>query len=190
MQAVAETFGLTTRFVFTDGSQPVGRGIGPALEAFDVLAVLRNEAAAPADLRARSLLIAAAVLELGGAAQADEGLTLAEEALVSGRALAKFERICEAQGGMRVPSAAPLRRGWTAPHSGVLTHVNNRKLSRLAKLAGAPDDKAAGVELHIRLGDHVSAGRPLVTIHAEAPGELDYAMAYAAANADMFEIEA
>jgi thymidine phosphorylase len=190
MGAVADAFGLTTRFVFTDGAQPVGRGVGPALEARDVLAVLHNETSAPADLRARALVIAAAVLELGGVARAGEGLALAEATLVSGRALAKFERICEAQGGMRVPPTAPLRRAWTAPHSGVLTHINNRKLSRLAKLAGAPDDKAAGVELHIRLGDHVSAGLPLVTIHAEAPGELDYAAGYAAANADMFEIEA
>ena len=60
----------------------------------------------------------------------------------------------------------------------------------MAKLAGAPEDKAAGVELHARLGDHVAAGQPLVTVHAEAPGELAYALAYAAANADMFEIEA
>jgi thymidine phosphorylase len=190
MAAVADAFGLQTRFVFTDGTQPVGRGIGPALEALDVLAVLRNDANAPADLRVRSLLIAAAVVEMGGAAKAGEGLAAAEAALASGRALAKFERICEAQGGMRTPPIAPLRRAWAAPHSGVLTHINNRKLSRLAKLAGAPDDKAAGMELHVRLGDHVRTGSPLVTIHAEAPGELDYAMTYAAANADMFEIEA
>jgi len=190
MAAVAESFGLKTRFVVTDGAQPVGRGIGPALEARDVLAVLHNAPDAPEDLRRRALAIAAAVLELGGAARESEGLSLADEVLRDGRALIKFQRICEAQGGFRAPPEAPLREGWPAPRSGVLTHINNRKLARLAKLAGAPDDKAAGVELHARLGDAVIAGRPLVTVHAEAPGELAYALAYARTNADMFEIEA
>lgn len=190
MSTVAAKFGVETRFVVTDGSQPVGRGIGPALEARDVLAVLRNASDAPKDLRDRALTIAAAVLELGNAAPPGQGFALAASALTDGRALAKFMRICEAQGGFREPPQAPLQQGWPAPRSGLLTHINNRKLARLAKLAGAPDDKAAGIELHARLGDAVVAGRPLVTVHAEAPGELSYALAYAGANADMFEIEA
>ena len=130
------------------------------------------------------------MLELAGAAPEAQGAALAEEALASGRAWAKFQRICAAQGGMREPPVAPLTRALAAPHSGIVTHINNRKISRLAKLAGAPDDKAAGVELFARLGDQVTAGAPLVIVHAEAPGELDYALAFAAANMDMFEIEA
>lgn len=189
MGAVAETFGLKARFVLSDGSQPVGRGIGPALEARDVLAVLDNAPEAPKDLRARALAIAAAVLELGAVAPAGAGLGQAERILSDGRARAKFDRICEAQGGVRGPPEAPLKQAWNAPRSGVLTHINNRKLSRLAKLAGAPDDKAAGVELNVRLGDQVVAGRPLLLVHAEAPGELAYALDYANANADMFEID-
>lgn len=188
--AVASAFGLKTRILRTDGLQPVGYGIGPALEARDVLAVLQGRAEAPFDLRTRALAIAAAVLELAGAAAEGQGAAMAEETLTSGRAWAKFQRICAAQGGMREPPIAPLRRALAAPHSGIVTHINNRKLSRLAKLAGAPDDKAAGVELLARLGDQVTAGLPLVVVHAEAPGELDYALAFAAANMDMFEIEA
>lgn len=115
---------------------------------------------------------------------------MATEALASGKAWAKFQRICEAQGGMRVPPVAKLKRAYSAPRSGLLTHINNRKISRLAKLAGAPDDKAAGVDMHVRLGDRVVAGRPMLTVHAEAPGEMEYALEFAAANADMFEIEA
>jgi thymidine phosphorylase len=190
MQSVAAAFGLKTRFVVSDGSQPVGRGVGPALEARDVLAVLNNSADAPADLRERSLHIAGAVLELAGAAVQGGGVAVAQEALTSGRAWAKFQRICEAQGGMRVPPTAPLKRELSAPRSGVLARIDNRKLSRLAKLAGAPDDKAAGVELMARLGDTVVTGAPLLIVHAVAPGELDYALAYADANPDMFEIEA
>lgn len=189
MRAVADAFGLKTRFVRSDGTQPVGRGVGPALEAHEVIAVLNNAADAPADLRLRALAIAAGVLELTGAAKDGEGARLAEQTLIEGRAWTKFQNICEAQGGMRTPPIAPLQRDWAAPRSGVITHVNNRKIARLAKLAGAPDDKAAGIELHARLGEQVIAGRPLVTVHAEAPGELGYALAYAEANGDMFEIE-
>ena len=65
---VAETFGLHTKVVLTDGSQPVGRGIGPALEARDVLSVLRGAPDAPQDLRHRSIALAGALLELAGAA--------------------------------------------------------------------------------------------------------------------------
>lgn len=190
ISVVAAAFGLKTRVLRTEGLQPVGRGIGPALEARDVLAVLKGEPQAPQDLRARALVIAAAVLELGGGVPEGQGAAVAEEALSSGRAWTKFQRICAAQGGMREPPIAPLTRALAAPHSGILTHINNRKLSRLAKLAGAPDDKAAGLELLPRLGDQVTAGAPLVIVHAEAPGELDYALAFAAANMDMFEIEA
>lgn len=190
MAAVAEAFGLKTRFVLSDGAQPVGRGIGPALEAKDVLAVLVGAPDAPEDLRARALAIAGAVLELSGKAPEGAGHKLASVALADGRAWSKFQAICEAQGGMRTPPSAPLTRAWEAPRSGVLTNINNRKISRLAKLAGAPDDPAAGIVLHARLGDGVVAGAPLVTVHAEAPGQLDYALDYAAANPDIFEIEA
>ncbi len=190
MTAVAEAFGLKTRFVLSDGAQPVGRGIGPALEAKDVVAVLVGAADAPPDLRERALAIAGAVLELSGTAPDGQGYALARAALVDGRAWAKFQAICEAQGGMRTPPSAPLTRPWAAARSGILTNINNRKISRLAKLAGAPDDPAAGIVLHVRLGDGVVAGAPLVTVHAQAPGQLAYALDYAAANPDIFEIEA
>jgi thymidine phosphorylase len=140
-------------------------------------------------LRDRAILVAGAALELAGASRDGEGAAAAAAALADGIAWAKFQRICDAQGGMRSPPIAPLRRDWLAPHSGVLEHINNRKLSRLAKLAGAPDDKAAGVELHARLGETVTAGEPLVTVHAESAGELSYAMEYAMTNADMLGVE-
>src|SRR5688572_5764072 len=70
---VAETFGLQVRIVTTDGLEPVGRGIGPALEARDVLAVLRCEADGPRDLRQRAIALAGALLELAGAAPAAGG---------------------------------------------------------------------------------------------------------------------
>ena len=77
-----------------------------------------------------------------------------------------------------------------AARSGRVVHINNRTLARLAKLAGAPDAKAAGLTLHCRLGDEIQAGEPLLTIHAEAAGELAYALEFAAANSDYITLEA
>jgi thymidine phosphorylase len=67
--------------------------------------------------------------------------------------------------------------------------MDNRKLAKLAKLAGAPDSKAAGVEMHVRLGDARRTGDPLCTVHADTPGELEYALDYAAVHPDIIEIE-
>jgi len=186
----ASRFGLTAVCLQSDGSQPVGRGVGPALEALDVLAVLQNDPDAPDDLRRRACTLAGAVLELAGAAAEGDGFGAAAQALADGRAWSKFQRICEAQGGLRVPPAAALRRPLAATRSGRVVHINNRKVARLAKLAGAPDAKAAGLAVEVRLGQEIAAGDPLLTVHAQTPGELAYALDYAAANLDLVEIEA
>lgn len=186
--AVAASFGLRTTLILTDGTQPVGRGIGPALEARDVLAVLQRSAGAPEDLRIRSCKLAGALLELSGHAQLGQGNALAERTIADGRAWSKFQRICEAQGGMRVPPTARQLRPLLAARSGRVGVLNNRKLAKLAKLAGAPAAKAAGIEMHVRLNDIVRAGEPLCTVHAETRGEMEYALDYAAANDDIVGI--
>lgn len=185
---VARLCGLEVRCVRTDGRQPVGRGIGPALEARDVLAVLRGAPDAPADLRRRACLLAGIAFELAGHCAAGEGVVLAEQTLADGRAWAKFQRICAAQGGLREPPRSTVNYPLLAAHAGRVTAVDNRALARLAKLAGAPDARAAGVELHVRLGDEVIAGEPLLSVHAETPGELAYALDYAAAHPQMLRL--
>jgi thymidine phosphorylase len=175
--------------VLSDGMQPVGRGIGPALEALDVLAVLQQAPHAPADLQERACRLAGALLELGGKAGQGLGAALATQTLRSGRAWDKFQRICEAQGGMRTPPRASRRRALPAPEPGRVASIDNRKVARLAKLAGAPEAKAAGVEMHVRLGDDVAAGQPVCTVHAETLGELEYAVEYAASAEDIVRIE-
>jgi thymidine phosphorylase len=172
-----------------DGEQPIGRGIGPALEANSVLAVLQGAREAPQDLRARALALAGTLLEFAGIAPQGRGQGLAAQALDDGRAWAKFQRICEAQGGMRTPPASKHRHPLLAERPGRIAAIDNRKIAKLAKLAGAPEAKAAGIELNVRLGSVVSAGEPLCTVHAEAPGELAYALDYAAANAGIIRIE-
>lgn len=182
---IAEMFGLRTVVVRTEGLQPIGRGIGPALEARDVLAVLQRRPLAPRDLREKAVLLAGALVELAGLAQPAHGTELAAQALDDGRAWAKFQRICEAQGGMREPPASHHQRSVLAEKDGHVHAIDNRRIARLAKLAGAPDDKAAGVDLHVAVGDQVVTGQPLCTVHADAPGELAYAFDYAAANRDI-----
>jgi thymidine phosphorylase len=186
---VAEIFGLKTKVVLTDGTQPVGRGIGPALEARDVLAVLQCAPDAPQDLRRRSIALSAALLELAGTASPGKGEELAIGELEDGSAWRKFQRICEAQGGMRVPPIARQQRPMLAERSGRVSSIHNRKIARLAKLAGAPDDKAAGIDLHVAVGDAVDAGQPLCTVHADSPGELAYAYDYVAINHDIIKID-
>lgn len=190
LMEVGLSLGLTLKIVETDGTQPVGRGIGPALEARDVLSVLRGEPDAPDDLRRRALTLAGHILELGGKARADQGEIEATGLLDSGRAWQKFQAICEAQGGMRKPTQSTHRHVVAAGRRGRVAWVDNRRLSRIAKLAGAPRAPAAGVDLHQRLGDQIDKGDPLFTVHAESPGELTYALSYAAAHEDAILVEA
>ena len=189
LRAAGEGIGLTVHVVRTDGTQPVGRGIGPALEARDVLSVLRRRADAPSDLRERALALAGDVLEMGGGAPARSGLARATEVLDSGSALRKFEAICAAQGAMHEPAVAPITHVVTASGPGRISAIDNRRLARLAKLAGAPRSPSAGVELHARVGAQVQQGEPLLTIHAEAPGELEYARGYLAANPQLIDLD-
>lgn len=180
---------LNVRTLISDGTQPVGRGIGPALEARDVLAVLRREADAPADLRERSLYIAGAVIECASGVRAGTGAATARAILEDGRAWRKFQAICAAQGGMREPPCARHRHVMPAVRPGIVTRFDNRRLARVAKLAGAPDRPAAGITRDAPLGAAVARGDPLFTIHAEAPGELAYALQYAAAAPDIVTVE-
>ena len=184
----AQALGLTAKALLTDGSQPVGRGVGPALEARDVVAVLRNDADAPADLRARAVSLAG-LLELASAAGSGQGDAVAKAVLEDGRAWQKFQAICEAQGGMRVPPRARHTSPVTATHAGRVAAIDNRLLARAAKLAGAPDAKAAGLNIHVRLGDTVQPRQPLFTLHAENQGELAYALDYVAGKPNIVQVE-
>ena len=185
---VAVALGLHTQIVRTDGRQPVGRGIGPALEARDVLAVLQGKLGAPHDLRARAVALAAALLELGGAAVDGAGADLARTTLANGQAWNKFQVICEAQGGMRTPPNSVHWQPILAGRSGHVITIDNRQLAQAAKLAGAPDAKAAGLELHTPLGCEVDTNTPLFTLHAETRGELTYALEYVENHPDIVKV--
>jgi thymidine phosphorylase len=189
MGAVGREVGLHIDAVITDGSQPVGRGIGPALEARDVLAVLKNEADAPADLAEKSLMLAGRLIGMARHGDAGSGYAAARRILESGEALEKFVRICEAQGGLKQPPTARHCFEVKADRSGTVVSIDNRKLSRTAKLSGAPGSPVAGILLNIKLGDPVRAGDTLFEVHAEADGELAYSLEYLKENTDVVEIK-
>lgn len=187
MRGVGKAFGLHVETIISDGLQPVGDGIGPALEARDVLAVLECERDAPLELRQRGTDLAGVILEMGGYCAPGKGRKAAVAILDDGRAMAKFVAICEAQGGFRRPDKSAFRHIIECERAGRITAIDNRRLARLAKLAGAPKSPAAGVEIHVNLGDPVERGQPLVTLHGESVGELEYALDYYRANADLIE---
>ncbi|MGE3771008.1 MAG: thymidine phosphorylase family protein [Bdellovibrionales bacterium] len=169
--------GLQVLVHITDGRQPIGRGIGPALEARDVVAVLRGDHNAPQDLKTRALDLAAKILSFSGLAP-DAASEVAHDILSDGRAWQKFQRICDAQGGMRDIPSAHYWRTIEAVSAGTISEFDNRRLARVAKMAGAPADTVAGVDLHIAQGDRVEKGQPLFTVYAASHGGLDYALDY------------
>ncbi len=189
LTSTGAALGLTVRTMLTDGSQPVGVGIGPALEARDLLAVLQNQPESSQELRRRALALAAVLLEMGEACEVGGGMALAVRTLASGLAWQKFQAICDAQGGMKIPPVAAHTRTLLAPRRGVVAMLNNRVISRLASLAGAPNAPAAGISMHVRLGDVVDLGQPLMTLHAEAIGELEYALDFYHSHPQILHIE-
>jgi len=150
------------------------------LEARDVMAVLTNQPDAPADLRARSLLLAGRVLDFDPALRGGAGRVRAQELLDSGEALAAMERIIEAQGRAASPACAgELTAEIVATCDGVVGAMDCFRIARIARLAGAPTDKGAGIDLFKKIGDHARKGDPLYRIHSCFASDFEFAKAMA-----------
>jgi thymidine phosphorylase len=173
---VGDRVGLELEVVITDGHQPIGRGIGPVLEARDVMQVLENDPDQPRDLREKALQLASRVLEFDPDVRGGQGYTLARDILESGRALEKMQAIIEAQGAKK-PRLEPghLRTTIDAESDGHVAAIDNAQMARIARLAGAPMDKGAGVDLLRKVGDAVHRGDPLYVIHAEFDADFSFA---------------
>ncbi|WP_298832775.1 thymidine phosphorylase family protein [uncultured Piscinibacter sp.] len=184
---VATRLQLRIDVVITDGRQPVGRGIGPVLEARDVMQVLENDPSAPMDLRQKALRLAGRVIEFDPDVRGGDGFAIARDILDSGRALAKMNQIIDAQGrrpfAWQAPPVAPLTFDVGAPRGGVVTGIDNLALARIAQLAGAPKVAGAGIELVRRLGERVREGDVLYRVYARFEADLDYARRKSAADA-------
>ena len=176
---VADRLGLSLDVVVTDGRQPIGRGVGPVLEARDVMQVLENHPDAPDDLREKSLRLAGRLIECSPNVRGGNGYRIARDILDSGRALAKMQAIIAAQGAKGFdhhhPALGALTLEVKAPVAGMVVGIDNLQLARIARLAGAPKVPAAGVDVFKRLGDAVKAGDPLYRIHASYAADLAFA---------------
>ncbi|MBL0086393.1 MAG: thymidine phosphorylase family protein [Ideonella sp.] len=178
---VASILNLHLEVMITDGSQPIGNGIGPVLEARDVMQVLRNDPFAPADLREKSLRLAGRVIEFDPDVRGGDGWRIARDILESGRALAQMEAIISAQGRRAErPSLGELTHEVVAIGAGSVGAIDNLRLARIARLAGAPQVPGAGVDLLRKVGDPVTAGQALYRVHARYPADLSFARDLAA----------
>jgi len=180
---VGDRIGLHVEVIITDGLQPIGRGIGPVLEARDVMQVLENDPDQPRDLREKALQLASRILEFDPDVRGGQGYVLARDILDSGRALERMRAIIEMQGvNPSPPEPGRLRREIAAPRDGRVAAIDNLQMARIARLAGAPLDQGAGVDLVRKVGDPVREGEPLYAIHAAF--DADFAFACEAAEAD------
>ena len=176
---VAARLHLSLDVVITDGRQPIGQGIGPVLEARDVMRVLENHPEAPVDLRQKALRLAGRLIECDPDIRGGDGFAIARDILDSGRALASMQAIIRAQGSRGFdhhhPPLGPLTLEVRAERSGVVTAIDNLQMARIARLAGAPKVQAAGVDLLRKLGEPVNAGDLLYRVHAVYPADLGFA---------------
>jgi len=178
-KAITKRLGITTNVLITDGSQPIGRGIGPALEARDVLSVLEGNG--PIDLYEKSIIMAGTLLEMVGKAKEGEGAKMAEEIIKSGKALKKMREIIENQGGNPNIKKEDIHIGdcsydIVSERDGKIEWIDNKNVSRIARIAGAPTDKGAGVYLWKVKGDYVKKGEKLMTIYAHTETKLTLAI--------------
>lgn len=170
--AVGNGLGLTVEYHATDGEKPIGKGIGPALEARDVMDVLRGVPHAPQDLADKAVYFAGRILEFDNAVAAGHGATRARELLGSGDAMTSMERIIDRQGPVSRPVLpGPLVHEAAAPRDGTVSAIDCYRISGIARRAGAPMDKGAGIDLLKAAGDPVRKGEPLYRIHAHIEGD-------------------
>lgn len=175
---VGNHFKLKMNVVLTDGSQPIGNGIGPVLEMQDVIRVLKRENS-PKDLEKKSIFLAAQILEMVGKAKKGQGEQLAREALYSGEAFKKFEEIISEQGRKLVDlKTARLKYELKSKKGGRIHFIDNKAINLLGRILGCPTDKAAGLYLYKHNGDEIKKGEPIATLYSESDKKLKEAIKF------------
>lgn len=166
IEYVGDMLSLEIDAVITDGSEPIGNGVGAVLEARDVMKVLRNKPDAPQDLLEKSLFMAGRILEFDPNLRGGQGYAVAKEILGSGRALEAMNKMIYAQGKAPQPQLGHLTRDIVATAGGVVESINNERINRIGILAGAGQYPGAGLDLLKKVGDRVEQGETLYRIHS------------------------
>lgn len=151
---------------------PVGQGIGPVLEARDILRVLQQKENRPRDLEEKSIWLAGNLLELVGKAKKGTGLYFARKALVNGQAWGKMQEIIRVQGGKPVDSEelklGKIKYDVKTEKEGRIIAVHNKNLVEICRLLGAPGDITAGAYLHKVVREPVKRGETLFTLYTNS----------------------
>lgn len=181
-EMVGHALGMNVEVIVTDGSQPIGRGIGPLLEAEDVMRVLKNDSEAPLDLKDKSVKMAGVLLEMTGKYKRGTGEPEALKILESGAALKQMNLIIEAQGKVKKPELGKFIYQIKSKVRGKVEEIDNLTIAKIARIAGAPDDKGAGLYLNKMVGDKVEAGELLYHIYAPTKFKYNLVKDFAEAN--------
>ncbi|MFQ6086027.1 MAG: AMP phosphorylase [Candidatus Bathyarchaeia archaeon] len=171
--------GVQIRCGITYGEQPIGHAVGPALEAREALRALLGKG--PTSLTEKSVSLAGLLLEMGGRVALGGGYGAAKDLLRRGKAHKKMLEIIEAQGGDPdlKPRDIPIGRykhAIHAPANGYVTSVSNRAITAIARAAGAPEEKGAGLMIHVKRGHKVKKGQRILEIFAERSTKLQDAV--------------
>jgi pyrimidine-nucleoside phosphorylase len=191
MVETGERMGKKMAALITDMDQPLGRFVGNALEVVEVLDVLRGEG--PEDLRDLCLELAAWMFLLGGSVSSvEEGKKLSEKLIRSGAALDKFRKMVALQGGdarvvddPKLLPQAKQKMDVVSAKAGYVTAIQCERAGTACVILGGGRerkedsvDPAVGFVLHKKVGDSVSSGESLCTLHynSEALGARAKAM--------------
>lgn len=171
-------FGMKVKVIKTLAREPIGRGVGPALEARDVLRVLQRKDLKPNDLEQKAVYLAGELLELKGYCRKGDGERIAQRQLDNGAAWRKMQEIIEAQGGNYRIDAESVTGGTHryeihARQAGRISVIDNRAINEVCMNLGAPREKLAGLHLHVRWGQNVKKGDKLFTLYAPSKARLE-----------------
>lgn len=173
----ARRFGRRAHALVTDMNEPLGSSIGAGLEAIEARDVLRTGRGGERAVEA-CLAVASAMLEVAGI---DEPRSTARDALLSGRAYAKFVEMITAQGSSQAALEAmqpdPHVREIAAKHGGYVEAIDAAALGDIAREL-TQEHAFAGVRVLVRTGDYVTAGAPLAAVHGASHAAARVASAF------------
>jgi putative thymidine phosphorylase len=168
-QIIGKRLGMNVKVIITDGSQPIGYGVGPLLEANDVMAVLQKNPLAPKDLRDKAIYMAGLLLSMADKKKSRrEGFRIAEEMVESCKAYQKMKDIINSQGKNPECELGKITFQVKSRKGGKVKEIDNLIISKVARFAGAPDDKGAGLFISKKVGDKVKRGELLYTVYSES----------------------
>lgn len=182
---LAKKFGIKVTVDINQIFEPAGHGVGPALEALDVLKVLEQRPDRPFMLEAKALRLAGKLVDLCRLDSSKKferitGEEIARKILSSGKALTKMREIIKEQGGNPNVGVEDIRLGefkYEVPSGkkGIITSFNNHNLTTIGKILGCPASKHSGIYLVSRIDEKVNKGDILCILYASDSWRLEEA---------------